>query len=213
MTRTLAALVAALTAAPAFGQGFSQPLPTPPPVPVPGTRMFYPAASPFTPPYFHAPMGRRGFTPWAGYGFAPVYGHGWGWGGFGPYYAPAFGYPYGTASSWGTSFYGPTTAPPLMGAGTVGRDVPAPLNPALTAELTVEFPAPAEVWLNGSPAPGEGAVRTLTSPPLAAGRSYSFAVRAKWESGGRKYEWERTVTLGPGDRSRITVARGFPVDD
>jgi uncharacterized protein (TIGR03000 family) len=83
----------------------------------------------------------------------------------------------------------------------------------LTAELTIEFPADAEVSVNGTAVPGSGKVRTLSSPVLRTGLTHTFAVIARWTQDGQKYEWERSVTLGPGERSRITVARGFLVSD
>ena len=67
----------------------------------------------------------------------------------------------------------------------------------------------AAVTLNGQSVQGSGRTRTLTSPQLKAGETYTFDVKANWTADGKKYEWDRTVTLGSGERSKVAVARGF----
>ncbi|MDY3555844.1 hypothetical protein R5W24_004990 [Gemmata sp. JC717] len=80
------------------------------------------------------------------------------------------------------------------------------------ATLVVQFPAAADVWLNGRAVSGAAAdERVLTSPVLKPGESYAFAVKARWAAGGKTYEANRTVTLGGGDRSRLIVVSGAEV--
>jgi uncharacterized protein (TIGR03000 family) len=80
------------------------------------------------------------------------------------------------------------------------------------ATLVLQFPAAAEVWMNGEAVKGRAAdERTLTSPVLKQGQKFTFEVKARWTRGGKTYESEQTVTLGPGDRSRLFVVSGTEV--
>jgi uncharacterized protein (TIGR03000 family) len=65
--------------------------------------------------------------------------------------------------------------------------------------------------VNGAPSGQDGAIQVFTSPPLKVGETFRFAVAARWTEKGAEYEWERTVTLEAGQRSRILVASGFKV--
>jgi uncharacterized protein (TIGR03000 family) len=139
-----------------------------------------------------------------------------------PYYGGLGYYPFAPSVLYGPSYsyYTPASGfstqpslipPPLEGAGATPMSAPVSNNPELAAVLTFVFPAAADVRVNGVAVPGEGKVRTMQSPPLRTGLAHTFDVKARWTIDGQAYEWERTVTLGPGERSRITVARGFPV--
>ena len=187
MTRALVAVaLTTLAAGPAIGQGIRDPRPPAPPnrnLNSLPARWWSPG--PGMPLYYGQPYGQA-------YGF------------YLPWYLPS-----GTVAV-------PREAPArvgLPGAGVPADVLAASADPVLPAEFVVQFPASAEVWVNGKKVDGEGATRTLTSPPLAAGERYTFAVKAKWTFGGDAYEWERTVTLGPGERSRATVAAGFKVKE
>ena len=86
------------------------------------------------------------------------------------------------------------------------------LSNEFPATLTVQFPAAAEVWLDGKKVKGEASTeQVLTSPVLAPGQKYTFAVRARWSSGGKTYEATRSVALGAGDRSRMHILSGDEV--
>jgi uncharacterized protein (TIGR03000 family) len=142
---------------------------------------------------------------------------GW-YGGYSPYYPGSF---YGSPYVWGwgmsepsLDYVRPLQAPPLQGVGGNGSSgTQLVVNPELPAELTLEFPADAAVTLNGQAVKGSGKTQTLTSPPLKAGETYTFDVAANWTADGKKYEWDRTVTLGSGERSKVAVARGFPTKE
>ncbi len=205
MTRIVLTIAAALlfASAPARGQGIRSAADLGPQPP-----MYRPPLITYRPPV-------PGFwtgAPGIGYPVAPWFGGYYGY--YGGLYGGYYPYPY-TYLSNSTSFYepGPLTPPPLTGAGGTGSAATVVVNPEMPAELTVDFPAAPEVSVNGAAAAGEGATRTFRSPPLKAGEAYTFQVKANWSSGGQRYEWERTVTLGAGERSRVTVARGFPVKD
>jgi len=86
------------------------------------------------------------------------------------------------------------------------------LSNEFPATVTLEFPAAAKVWLDGKPVEGEtGKERVLTSPVLKPGQQYTFKVKAQWDANGKTYEYTRDVTVGPGDRSKLTVLSGTPV--
>jgi uncharacterized protein (TIGR03000 family) len=210
---SLAALLVPCVAVPALAQGLRDTTPTP----------LYRPANPFVPPIMHWgpqaawPGAVAPVQPWA----RPVLV---GWGGvYNPYFAGGIYNPYYASPytwGWGMSDPSPdywarsTQPPPLQGTGGTGTPgTQLVVNPELPAELTLEFPADATVTLNGQAVKGSGATRTLTSPPLSVGGSYTFDVKANWTADGKQYEWGRTVTVGSGDRSKVTVARGFPVKD
>lgn len=142
-----------------------------------------------------------GFYPYGGYygGFFPG-GYGYGFGGYNPYFAgnDAWAYP----------------ADPVF----VVPPPPAParvveLSGQFPATLTLDFPAPAEVWLDGKEVAGAAATtRTLTSPVVRPGEQYTFHVKARWRTNGRTYEYARDVPLGPGERSRLLVVSGTAVE-
>jgi uncharacterized protein (TIGR03000 family) len=79
------------------------------------------------------------------------------------------------------------------------------------AVLTLQFPAKADVWLDGKKAMNSVETHTLQSPALQPGQSYTFDVKARWKSGGKTYETTRSVVLGPGDRSRLLIVSGEEV--
>jgi uncharacterized protein (TIGR03000 family) len=211
MTRLVALLTCTLAAEPLFAQGFRDPIPTPPPVPVRGTRMLYPAASPFTPP---VGIGQYGLGRYTGLGYVPGFSAPvlYGYGGF--VYGPNPGF----------TGLGPLAVRnPYLGAyGTSRLPDPAvqlpnlvPADPApdlrLPAEFTVEFPAPVQATVNGTVTAKEAITHTFTSPPLRPGERHTFAVSARWATGTDEYEWDRTVVVESGQRSRAVVAAGFKV--
>jgi uncharacterized protein (TIGR03000 family) len=80
------------------------------------------------------------------------------------------------------------------------------------ATLVVEFPAAAEVSVNGKPADGDPRAEwTLTSPALAAGASHTFVVKGSWKANGKTFEATRSVTVTAGERARSIVVAGTEV--
>jgi uncharacterized protein (TIGR03000 family) len=209
---------------PMVGGGFI----SPPSSAIPGrsVRAVAPPSIPFflgqrTVPHngFRAVQARQPFTRGTA-GFYPLYPYtsnyysglgGFGYGGFGggfvtnSYYG---GYGYG---------YSPYFVVPGPSDYSYPAEPAAPAQPAFvvelsghaTASLTLEFPAAANVWLDGKEVPGDPAtVRTLTSPVLKPGQEYTFHVKAQWEAGGKTYEYTRDVPLGPGKHSKVLVVSG-----
>jgi hypothetical protein len=136
----------------------------------------------------------------------------WGWG---------VGWGYQTYNPW-TGFrytYGgvlPATAVPMAPATTNVTVAPsrrvAPvvvLAQEFPATLALQFPAAAEVWLDGKKV-GTSAKeeQLLKSPVLKPTQTYTFLVKARWTQGGKTYEAKRAVTLGPGEHSRLLIVSG-----
>jgi uncharacterized protein (TIGR03000 family) len=123
----------------------------------------------------------------------------------------SYPYDYGYGSGTGPWAYPSTDYYP--------GEPPAPPQPTvalsgeLPAVLTLEFPAPADVWLAGKKVEGAAAnVRTVHSPALRPGDRYTFHVKAEWTAKGQTYEYNRDVTLEPGAQSRLLVISGTAVE-
>ena len=81
-----------------------------------------------------------------------------------------------------------------------------------TASLVVQFPAAAEVWVDGKKVEGgRSAEWTLTSPVLTPGEAHTFDVKGRWRIGGKTFETERLVTVPGGERSRSIVVSGTEI--
>ena len=175
----------------ALGQGFSRPPGVPPSVTPANYRPV---------PFYAPPVGYYGYYPgYGGGGFG--YGYGYGPGYFGPGY-----------SSFTTLVPAPLTPPPAEGTKPAVVGTAPAADPADAGTLTIEFPAGVTLTVNGKPEPGTGAVRTVTGPPLKAGGRATLALAADWTQGGKRFTWTRAVSLGRGDASRLTVARGVAAD-
>jgi uncharacterized protein (TIGR03000 family) len=93
-------------------------------------------------------------------------------------------------------------------------DAAATLANEFPASLTLEFPGPAKVWLDGKEVEGDAApTRELTSPVLRPGQRHTFKVKAQWTAGGKTYEAHREITLSAGDRSKLIILSGTPVGE
>jgi uncharacterized protein (TIGR03000 family) len=133
-----------------------------------------------------------------GFGFFGGYG-GYGYAPFTSITVPASAIPY---------------PPPLPASAEAPRraEPTAVLAREFPATLTVQFPAAAEVWLDGKKVEGSAVEeRVLTSPTLKPGEQHTFALKARWTAGGKTYEATRSVKVSPGDRSRLFVVSGEEV--
>jgi uncharacterized protein (TIGR03000 family) len=84
---------------------------------------------------------------------------------------------------------------------------PVPGGPAgepACAVLSVHVPPNAEVWFDGNPTQLTGSDRTFQSPPLPAGPSYHYAVRARWTEDGKAVEQFQMVKVQAGQQSRVS---------
>jgi uncharacterized protein (TIGR03000 family) len=159
----------------------------------PGTQ-FVPQAGPrFVPPRAPAPVVPCNPFPPLGYGFfGPLAG-------FGPYYNP-----------YATPLVVIVEAPPAAPA--------FPPEPGIVlanefpATLSVQFPAAARVWLNGTEVGGAAKAEfAFESAALPQGASHTFELKARWEQKGKTYEAARTVRVRAGDRSKLIVVSGTEV--
>jgi len=129
-----------------------------------------------------------------------------------PVYNPgiAFGYPFGSPLGYpiGTVGLPPVTFEPV---------IPTPAETVVLARvypatLTLQFPAEAEVWLDGKKVSDtKKEEQVLTSPPLRMGEQHTFDVKARWIQKGKTFEAKRSVTVNPGDRSRLSIISGNEV--
>jgi hypothetical protein len=104
------------------------------------------------------------------------------------------------------------TVPPVAGA-TRQSEPTIPLSGEAPAWLTVQFPAPAEIWVDGQKQPGEPrAEHVLRSPVLQPSQTHTLEIHARWWADGKTYAAQRTVTLGAGQRSRLLVVSGRIVE-
>ncbi len=131
------------------------------------------------------------------------------WSGFGGYY-PWYGTGY-DPFGFAPVLPAPT---PVVTARAINSDPGIVLANQFPAVLTLEFPLPAEVWVNGEKKSGDPQTEwTLTSPVLAAGADYQFQVKARWTNKGQAYEIERTYTVAGGNRSRALIVSGTAVKE
>lgn len=80
------------------------------------------------------------------------------------------------------------------------------------ATLVMEFPAAAEIWVDGKKCDGKQAAEWIvTSPLLQASAKHTFEVKAKWEIGGKTFESTRSISVSAGDRNRLIELAGVEV--
>lgn len=113
------------------------------------------------------------------------------------YYAPQYSAPAAAPSSY-QSFY----PPEADGQGPVPGDAPATVE--------VRLPAGAELWFGSFQTDQAGSTRRFESPPLTAGRDYTYEVRARWAQAGRPVEQTRTVRVRAGQAVRVDFLTAGP---
>ncbi|MCS6865820.1 MAG: hypothetical protein RMJ56_12590 [Gemmataceae bacterium] len=121
--------------------------------------------------------------------------------------APGYGYPWVViprVPAW----------PPVAGGEPRRGEPVRPLSGEAPAQLTVQFPAAAEIWVAGQKMPGAACEEyVLVSPVLPALATHTFEIRARWTQNGKIYQARRTVTLAAGERSRLLVVSGDEVQE
>lgn len=135
-------------------------------------------------------------------------------------YPPHMGYPYSYAFLGQTNVYyappAPSTflgIPPLVDpeaaprvAGVQGVRIAGASTAASSGNVTVEFPAVAELWVNGVKQVGQQQTWTVAVP--TAGGSAPLTLAAKWTANGAAVQWDGSLTVAAGDHGRLTVLRG-----
>ncbi len=164
--------------------------------------------------------GRGGFGG-AGYG---GYGRGYGYGGFygGGFYGDPFfygdfgygGYGYGYAPYapyapyyYDPYYYGPAYPPavPMMAPATTGYQAFYPPAPTAspTATINVRVPADAQLWFDSNPTKQSGTMRQFSTPPLEAGKTFTYEIRATWMVDGTPTTQTRQVQVQAGKQSTV----------
>ncbi len=140
-------------------------------------------------------LGLGGYYPGYAYGRYPSY----------DLYAPTYNY-YSVAPD--TYYYGSdlgTYAPPAVAVPPAdvqpGFVVPGTTTaPAATNSVmvTVDVPADARVWFNGTPTRQTGSERNFVSPPVEPGKTYTYTIRAQWNQDGKDVMQERSIDVQAG---------------
>jgi len=132
----------------------------------------------------------------------PFYGV---WPGYGGW-APVYGYP--------IEIPVPFEVPIPVQVPVRPPEPPVELSGELPATLVLQFPAPAEVWVNDKKSPGEAQSEwTLTSPPIGVGTEYPFSVKARWTLNGKTFGYERSIAVAAGTRTRSLVVAGKEIKE
>jgi uncharacterized protein (TIGR03000 family) len=162
----------------------------------------------------------------AAYGYRGGYRH-YGTYGYYPYYYPYYGsYPYtwwGPGYDSGYSSGGGDVTPSYPDdyasgtpsaasyqsyypSATITGDATA-AQPDSKAHVTLNVPADAEVWFEGTRTTTAGAVRHYESPPLTPMRWYTYEVRARWDDHGHEVTQTQQIEVTAGTHVDVK----FPV--
>jgi len=129
-----------------------------------------------------------------GYGYSPGYSS------YGYSYSPGY-----ASDSYDPTYYGYSYDTPAV---TGGPAVPEPVTPTAEpdrpAHVTLKVPADAVVTFDGVKTDAKGAVREYNSPPLAAGKQFSYDVTAKWEEDGHTVTQTQNVPVSAGAHPTVT---------
>jgi uncharacterized protein (TIGR03000 family) len=149
-------------------------------------------------------------------GIGLSYGRGYGYPNYGGYYGNRYSYygsPYWGGSSYypNSSYYTPSYAYgdsytyPSYSSGTVLRDDGAMIRQASyapaanTINVRVLVPdANARVWIENEAMSITGPERLFYSPPVEAGKTYIYHVKASWMDNGKEVTRERTLDVRAG---------------
>jgi uncharacterized protein (TIGR03000 family) len=101
------------------------------------------------------------------------------------------------------------SAPASGAAPAPGDSTPPP--PDNAAHLQLVVPANAEVYFDGEKTTQAGPVREFVSPPLEAGRVYSYRVRVRYfDAGGKAIDDQRSLHVRANDWFRIDFNQPAP---
>lgn len=73
------------------------------------------------------------------------------------------------------------------------------------AQVTLEVPAMAHVWVEGEKQEFRGTAVRVVSPDLTPGKLYTYAVRVQWMDGKVEVKRELNLPVVAGDRKVLTV--------
>jgi uncharacterized protein (TIGR03000 family) len=150
--------------------------------------------------YSHAYGYSRSYPHYGSYPYRGFYS-------YSPYYG-AYGYR-GLAPGYASGYYAPGGyAPPTFPDDTTPEwEDPPPSVSDTRAQVTVELPANAQLWFDGTATTSTGLVREFNSPPLEPGSRYSYEVRARWDEKGHTVTQTQKVEVTAGAHVQVT----FPI--
>jgi uncharacterized protein (TIGR03000 family) len=140
-----------------------------------------------------------------GYYYYPYFGL---YGDYYPYYG-SYGDYYGSYDSPLTSGYSGDPAVNVSqeaSAHPLDLAVPANRPPDASAQVTVDVPANARVWIDGTPTTSSGSVHNFITPLLKPGSRYTYQIKVTWNDNGH----ERTQTQAVEFTAGAHVSVDFP---
>jgi len=151
----------------------------------------------------------RNRYPFYGYGFGYPYFYGGSyWPNYYGYSYPDYGYLYSGSNYYGPDYsgyapdygYTPDVTSPAYGAPSTALQPPPATNVGNTAPaiVRVHVPANAELWFDGVKTTQTGADRVFESPPLTAGKAYTYDIKARWMQDGKEVVQTRSINVQPG---------------
>jgi uncharacterized protein (TIGR03000 family) len=149
-----------------------------------------------------------GYPVWGGIGVGFGYGYGWGYPYGYPYYPYGYGYPIYVDPLSGPAPNGYPQAGTGLGVvpgvpGNAGAGPPVRLTER-DVLLSVRVPPDAIVRINGVQTTQSGPRREFVSSGLAPGRTYTFAISARWtDPNGETVQVERRIPVQGGERRAV----------
>jgi len=128
-------------------------------------------------------------------------------GSYGPSYYNRYSSPY-----WGRSYgyYNNGGYSPSYYYAAPDTESFAPAND-MTVHMLVRVPVPdAEIWFAGDKTQQTGVAREFQSPPLDAGRTFTYEVRARWKENGREVNQTRSVKVQAGQWLTVDFTNPAP---
>jgi uncharacterized protein (TIGR03000 family) len=93
-----------------------------------------------------------------------------------------------------------------VGVWSGGRAAAAPESAGRPVVIDVQAPAGAEIWFDDEPMKSTGEFRRFVTPPLAAGREFTYNVRVRWTQDGRPVDRTQRLAVRAGDRVKLSYA-------
>jgi uncharacterized protein (TIGR03000 family) len=144
-------------------------------------------------PYSH--YGYRRYFPYSGYSYPYSYGS---------YYPDS----YGSASDYSDyGSYGYVAPSDTYESQSYYPSATATAPPDSTADVTVNVPADARIWFDGTATKLTGPIRQFATPALKPGTRYHYEVRASWKENGHEVTQTQQVSVRAGAHVRVN----FPV--
>ena len=107
--------------------------------------------------------------------------------------------------------YGALLTGALVLTAGAARAIPPPPVGA-RAEIVMNVPPDAAVWVDGARMRSVGLNRVFVTPPLEPGYNYGYDLRVRWMEGERAREMNRHVSFRAGDRLVFDVAQPSRVE-